>query len=405
VSAAGELRAVTLLVTRACNLSCRYCARDRRRREPMSAAVLHRALDVALELAGPTLDIELSGGEPLLVPELLREVFGRVRGLAPGAPAVRCRLLTNGLLVDPAALDLLVEHDVALQLSCDGPRGQDERRPGTFAALDRLLDEIRRRHPGYWRRQVTVSAVFPPATVGALADTVAYFLQREVPALAVAPSCGRPAAWGETCCAELDRQLALVFDLAVAYRRRTGRVPVQHLRADAEPTPAVVCGAGARASFVVDTDGSVHGCSQLVRAPRSRLGRGARRLAAALDHGSVTDPGVAARWRRSREPAPELAVLQGRAGWTGGGAPCAACALVAACRACPLAGPVPGRVPDAHCLFQRLTERDRRRFPLYGPLAGLLGQGGLGDRDLRWLDRWFQAPGDRPATGRGDLNA
>jgi len=268
VSAAGELRAVTLLVTRACNLSCRYCARDRRRREPMSAAVLHRALDVALELAGPTLDIELSGGEPLLVPELLREVFGRVRGLAPGAPAVRCRLLTNGLLVDPAALDLLVEHDVALQLSCDGPRGQDERRPGTFAALDRLLDEIRRRHPGYWRRQVTVSAVFTPATVGALADTVAYFLQREVPALAVAPSCGRPAAWGETCCAELDRQLALVFDLAVAYRRRTGRVPVQHLRADAEPTPAVVCGAGARASFVVDTDGAVHGPAARGGSPR-----------------------------------------------------------------------------------------------------------------------------------------
>ncbi|HOX24202.1 MAG TPA: radical SAM protein [Candidatus Krumholzibacteria bacterium] len=390
MSAAGELRAVTLLVTRACNLSCRYCPRDRRRRESMRAATLRRALDLVLDLAGPQLDLELSGGEPLLAPDRLRDVLARVRGLASGGPDVRCHLVTNGLLLDRDTLDLLVDHDVALQLSCDGPRGQDERRPGTFPALDRLFQEIRRRHPGYWRRRVSVSAVFTPATVGDLARAVACFLQRDVPALAVAPACGRPAVWGETCCAELERQLALVFDLAVAHRRRTGRVPVQHLRAADETTSAAVCGAGTRASLVVDTDGTVHGCSLLARSPRSRLGRGARRLAAALAHGDVADAGFAARWRRSAEPADEFAILQDRAGWTGGGQPCRACPLVATCRACPLAGPVPGRVPDAHCLFQRLTDRDRRRFPLYGPLAQLVRPGGLTDRDLQRLDRWFR---------------
>ena len=190
MSGGAALRTATLLLTRACNLSCEYCPRDRQRTETMSRATLHRALDVALDLAGSRLTIELSGGEPLLAPGLLREALVRLRAPAPGGPRIACRLQTNGLLLDATTLDLLVEHDVQLQLSCDGPRAQARRGPGTFAALDGTLRAIRRRYADYWRRRVDVASVFTPATVPHLGETVAYFLARDVPRLGMAPACG-----------------------------------------------------------------------------------------------------------------------------------------------------------------------------------------------------------------------
>lgn len=385
-----RLRAVTLLLTRACNLSCRYCPRDRRRVEAMSGATLARALEVARELAGPRLDIEFSGGEPLLEPALLRQALTRVRSWPLDGPQVQCRLLTNGLRLTDAALDLLVEHDVGLQISCDGPRAQAARGPRTFAALDRRLGEIRRRHPDYWRRRVAVSAVFAPPTVGYLTASVAYFLARGLTAVGLAPACGSLTAWGPACCEELARQCAAIFDLAVEHRRRTGSVPLQHLRAD-DGGAAATCGAGLPSNGVIDTDGSVHGCGYLLRAAEPRLGDDARRLAQALRFGRVDDPGFRDRWYGRREAPPAVAVLRGRQGWSSPTGPCAACPLLAACQVCPLAGPVPGQVPDAHCLFQQLSVRDRQRFSERGPVADSLRAGGLAGADLRRVDRWFQA--------------
>ncbi|MDD5719773.1 MAG: hypothetical protein PHQ53_08815, partial [Candidatus Krumholzibacteria bacterium] len=184
------------------------------------------------------------------------------------------------------------------------------------------------------------------------------------------------------------------FELAAAHRRRTGRAPLQHLRggavaaAAAAGPAAFACGAGRKASFVVDTDGSVHGCSYLVRARRSRLTRAARRLAAGLTYGHVADPDFAARWREPAAASSPADVLR-RTERMGEGRPCAGCALDDACSVCPVAGAVPGVVPDAHCLFARLAHRDSIRFQERGPLADLLRAGGLRDDALRQVASWI----------------
>jgi fructose/tagatose bisphosphate aldolase/sulfatase maturation enzyme AslB (radical SAM superfamily) len=312
------VQSVTLLLTRDCNLSCRYCRRDRRRRAAMPATVLQRALEVALDLAGDELTVELSGGEPLLAPARLGEALARLAEVRRDGPRVERRLQTNGLGLDDAMLATLVAHDVALDVSCDGPRGQAQRGPGTFAALDRTLRRIRRRHPDYWRRRVAVAVVVAPATLRYLGETVAYFLALGVPRIALAPACGAQARWGRALCAELARQLADVYDQAVAHRRCTGAVPLRYLSADPALEPggetAAVCGAGLRRSFVVDVDGSVHGCAQLARAAGRRLPVAVARLAAALAFGNVADPDFAPRWRRAGAPADRLPVLRSRVG-------------------------------------------------------------------------------------------
>lgn len=83
--------AAQLVVTRRCNLACAYCSEFDRESAPVPTAELMRRVDRLADLG--TAVITLSGGEPLLHPDL-EAVVARIR--ARGAVAV---VLTNGFLL------------------------------------------------------------------------------------------------------------------------------------------------------------------------------------------------------------------------------------------------------------------------------------------------------------------
>jgi hypothetical protein len=118
------------------------------------------------------------------------------------------------------------------------------------------------------------------------------------------------------------------------------------------------------------------------------LTRAARRLAAELTYGHVADPDFAALWREPAAAASLADVLR-RNEWMGERRPCVGCELDGACSVCPVAGAVPGVVPDAHCLFARLAHRDSIRFQERGPLVDLLRASGLRDDALRQVASWL----------------
>lgn len=130
-----------LILTERCNLRCSYCyARAGGRGADMTPETAFTALD-RLGSGPGTVTVELTGGEPLLNFDLVREVV--TQGRAPGR---RFALQTNGLALDREKLTFLREQGVALGISLDGPpevnrltRGDDR---GAFAAL-RLLEEFR----------------------------------------------------------------------------------------------------------------------------------------------------------------------------------------------------------------------------------------------------------------------
>ena len=83
----------------------------------------------------------------------------------------------------------LVEHDFEVQLSFDGvPSAQDIRGRGTFAVLDRLLDRLREEHPAFLSRKLTVAMTLLPATIPFLADSIEYFLGKDLREIAVSPA-------------------------------------------------------------------------------------------------------------------------------------------------------------------------------------------------------------------------
>jgi len=123
-----------LIPIRRCNLSCTYCNEFDNFSKPVALDVLFRRVDYLAAL-GTTI-ITVSGGEPLLHPEL-EEVIHRIRhrGLLAG-------MITNGYLLTPQRIERLnragLDH---LQISIDNVQA-DEVSKKSLKVLDRKLQML-----------------------------------------------------------------------------------------------------------------------------------------------------------------------------------------------------------------------------------------------------------------------
>lgn len=366
------LRAVTLLLSHRCNLSCSYCY-QRARSSPsrMSWKTAHTALDLLVAGAPTRCAVELSGGEPALEPALLRRCVEYLRSAAPPGVAVDCSLTTNGTLLDDDLLTFLADHDVAIDLSFDGvPAAQDLRGAGTFLKLDRLLQTARRRHPRYFARRVTVLMVVHERTLPHLSASVGHFLERRVSRIAINPSTMKHSSWNaeneEVLCYQVDEIVAA----SLRHLNATGTVSVGFLAgADGDPRArgkGLRCAAVSGRCACVDASGLVWGCPLFARSLR-RLPPLAASAADFVSLGSVRDPALTER----------LAALPERARWHPlfsaasrrcGTRRCRDCEFAADCLICPAAicenphSMDPLEVPAFHCAFSRVTLEARRRF-------------------------------------------
>jgi uncharacterized protein len=116
--------ALTLMVNHACNLRCNYCYTGAKINRPMPHSVGVAAIDRAcrsLGLAG-VLDLGFFGGEPLLESTRILDWMRYARHRA-GASAMRVRftLTTNGTIDNSEAWEVMLDPDLELAISCDGP--------------------------------------------------------------------------------------------------------------------------------------------------------------------------------------------------------------------------------------------------------------------------------------------
>lgn len=130
---AAQPLAALVELTYACNWRCVFCYNPRHHdRKRMSAAEWSLVLDDLRSLG--TLNVTVTGGEPLAHPEAL-EIMAAVR-----ARAMVFRLFTNGALVTDAIAQRLAElHPIAVELSLHGATAETHERttaaPGSFAAM------------------------------------------------------------------------------------------------------------------------------------------------------------------------------------------------------------------------------------------------------------------------------
>lgn len=111
-------------LTQRCNLGCSYChsaaipldtvGRD------MSQATAERTAAFIARMPSKSITVNFQGGEPTLMPHLIRVVMDRLRGNVD--KRVRASITTNGTMLGPNVLKVLNEYQVSTTVSLDGPK-------------------------------------------------------------------------------------------------------------------------------------------------------------------------------------------------------------------------------------------------------------------------------------------
>ncbi len=125
---------LVLLLTTRCNLACKYCYLACGQEGEDMPWEVFRAVLARLRITPR--EVILSGGEPTLVPDLLRRI---VKALRERFPRLRLSLQTNGTLLEPKLIEFLQVFRVGLGVSLDGPPEINEAlRGGTGAVVKGL---------------------------------------------------------------------------------------------------------------------------------------------------------------------------------------------------------------------------------------------------------------------------
>ena len=140
-----NVRGLKLLVvwaTTRCQLRCRYCY--------MSAGDVHE-IDLDPEVfatAASNLgvnagtEIQIAGGEPLLVPDIVEAIVEQAHRLG----SARISVQTNGLAIDERFIALVKRYRLGVGVSLDGPPAINERVRGRSADVLRGLASGSRRY-------------------------------------------------------------------------------------------------------------------------------------------------------------------------------------------------------------------------------------------------------------------
>lgn len=168
---------ITLQVTQQCNFRCSYCiySEDHNHMQRshssrrMDFSVAKRAVDFLREhsIDSPNLNIGFYGGEPLLNFDLVRQVVDYCKEALYGKE-LTYSLTTNGSLLEDDVVDYLVENDVNLMISLDGPKSIHDRNrrlkngEGTYDIVMGKIQRIQERYPEYWNK-IQYSMVMDPS--------------------------------------------------------------------------------------------------------------------------------------------------------------------------------------------------------------------------------------------------
>lgn len=188
-----KLNTLLLILTRECNLRCKYCfipSSFKNNKSWMAPRLVKKSIDLwAKHIArAPTKSKEytviFSGGEPLLNLKTFQVALEYIAGLQQKGKLPRnlIKLIcTNGTLINPAIARFLKKHQVRVSFSLDGPfqindacrKNKDGE--GSFKLAKRGLEVLRKEKISFG-----ISAVVTPCHLKRLSQIVNFFDEEEI---------------------------------------------------------------------------------------------------------------------------------------------------------------------------------------------------------------------------------
>jgi uncharacterized protein len=164
-----------LQVTQACNLRCKYCPysgtyENRRHTElSMPEEIAKKAIDYLIDHSSemPRLAFGFYGGEPFLNFALIKKLTPYIKQKTRGKE-YGYFITTNGTVMNDEIIQFLVENDVNLFVSLDGPKEVHDRNRcfgsggGTFDVVMKNIEKVKKFAPEYVKERIKFNAVFVP---------------------------------------------------------------------------------------------------------------------------------------------------------------------------------------------------------------------------------------------------
>jgi uncharacterized protein len=393
------VRAVSIVLTTSCNLSCAYCYQNAKNLQRMSWATLGAALGLVLDSPQEEVEILFLGGEPLLEKRLLKRAVAFVRKNRPAGKLVKMGIGTNGLLLDSATSAFLARNDFELRLSFDGiGAAQDFRGSESFPILDRMLDRLRLEQPEYFDRRLTVCVTVVPGGIQHLPASMDYLLRKEISSIILSPGLTSDADWDVARIAELDRLFEQVFSGSLSFWQKKAKVPLRMFQKEGQGKPEESyrrfdCGFLHGWSLTVAPDGGLYGCTILVDSYQDYPNQPLMAQGSTLRIGNIHEPGLAERHAAFLGAARRSEMFHRREEKYSSYGRCRECEFLEECNVCMGSCQyVPGnadprRISDFACAFSRVSRKYRALFPRQPSLVERIrGTGAMHAEMQRWLD-------------------
>lgn len=169
----NELTDLVLNVTESCNFRCTYCFYSNM---PIDPIEYNSKKTMQFEVAKQVVDyffsrskkderkfISFMGGEPLLNFSLISKIIDYI---SMKNANVVFSITTNGYFLKGEILKFLVENDIVITISLDGPQSiQDQNRrtkdnSNTFSIIDNNIKEIREQYSDFFKKNVFINGVY-----------------------------------------------------------------------------------------------------------------------------------------------------------------------------------------------------------------------------------------------------
>ncbi|WP_337998240.1 radical SAM protein [Oleispirillum naphthae] len=258
-AAPGLLKLLVVWVTTRCQLRCRYCYMEGG--EVAAEDLDPRLFSRVAQTVGfaPGAEVQIAGGEPGLVPEVMAEVARLARGLG----VARVNVQTNGLCIGDRFLDTVRRYRLGVGVSLDGPPAVNDRVRGrsgeVFAGLARL------EAAGI---PFGVTAVVCRGTVATLPDLallLAGFSRARSIGLDVLRPAGRAAEADLPAAAEVAAAYAALADrLDWVNRRRSAPIRLREAALAACGARDAFCAAEEGSGAALTPGGRLYACAGLV---------------------------------------------------------------------------------------------------------------------------------------------
>ena len=262
----------TLILTKQCNLRCRYCF-ETHENVFMTEETALAAVDLLASDNQPQGGISFFGGEPLLRKELIYRCVDRVKTMYPHK-VFTYNMTTNGLLLDEEFLTFARDNHFTIALSHDGlmsrvnrlyPDGQD-----CLALLDEKLALLM-----YYQPNTFIMATVSADCVKQAAESVISLYEKGICQVNLTVDARPEAGWNDDSMDELRRQLRLIADYVFAAFREGKQISFhgfdEKIRSITQQKSCHVCNLGYRKLYI-DWNGWIYPCIQFGGLAEYRIG-------------------------------------------------------------------------------------------------------------------------------------